>query len=233
MNYAKPILVAGTLLLFSCNRETAQPITIFAASSLKETVEDISKQWTGKLQIQTRLQFEASSTLAKQIQEGAPADVFISAAPEWVDKLAPSERMDWLSNRLVCVVPKEVESFDFAKLESLAMANEQVPAGKYAKAALAKLGLKTPERVIYGSNVRDVLSKVSEGGAAAGIVYATDVMVDPRLRIAYVFPADSHPKILYVAALLRPQGKAFFDSLREAWAIEIAEKRGFSRGNEQ
>jgi molybdate transport system substrate-binding protein len=202
-------------------------LTVFAASSLKEAVSDISHEWTGKTSRGVRLGFEASSTLARQISEGAPVDVFISAAPEWVDQVKPAERIDWLSNRLVLVVPREAKDADPKALESLALANEQVPAGKYGKAALAFLGAKLPERTIYGSNVRDVLSKVSKGGAQAGIVYATDAPRDPGVRICYSFPPESHPKILYVAGLLTPAGKAYFQALQEPWAREIARRFGF------
>ncbi len=83
-------------------------------------------------------------------------------------------------------------------------------------------------RTIYGANVRDVLAKVSEGGAKAGIVYATDAAIDPGVRIVYTFPPESHPKIVYAVGLLTPAGKAFFDALREPWAKEIAIRQGFA-----
>ncbi len=166
----------------------AQPVTIYAASSMKELVTELGDAWTRKTGQEARLQFEASSTLARQIAEGAPADVFITASPEWLDKLKLIDRFDWLSNRLVVVVRKDVAAFDLKSAESMALANEQVPAGKYARAALTHLGIKPPERTIYGSNVRDVLSKVSQGGAQAGIVYATDAAVNPEVRVAMTFP---------------------------------------------
>lgn len=203
------------------------PVTIFAAASLKELVTELATEWSRKTGRPTRLEFEASSTLARQIKEGAPAGVFLTAAPEWLDPVKPLERYDWLSNRLVCVVPKEVKDFDLKSIDSLALANEQVPAGKYARLALAAQGVKIPERTIYGSNVRDVLSKVSQGGAKAGIVYATDASVDPGVRIAYTFPPESHPKILYSVGLLAADSKAFIDALREPAALEAAKKRGF------
>jgi molybdate transport system substrate-binding protein len=205
-----------------------QPVTIYAASSLKELVTELSDAWTRKTGQEARLQFEASSTLGRQIKEGAPADVFITAAPEWLDELKVIERFDWLSNTLVAVVRKDVTAFDLKSAESMVLANEQVPAGKYARAALSHLGIELPERTIYGSNVRDVLSKVSQGGAQAGIVYATDAAVDPDVRIAMTFPPESHPKILYSVGVITERGKGFASALEERASLEAAVKRGFA-----
>ncbi len=219
-------------VLLACNSDKGSspelPVTIYAASSLKELVTELSDAWTVKTGQKARLQFEASSTLARQIAEGAPADVFITASPEWLDKLKVIERFDWLSNTLVVVVRKDVTAFDLKAVESLALANEQVPAGKYAKAALTHLGIVPPERTIYGSNVRDVLSKVSQGGAQAGIVYATDAAVDPEVRVAETFPPESHPKILYSVGVFTENGKGFASTLQDKAALEAAVKRGFA-----
>lgn len=229
----KPFLALFTLLAAACSKpaaESAAPVTVFAASSLKELVVEIGDGWSKRSGRQVRPQFEASSTLARQIQEGAPADVFITAAPEWLDKLKLVKRFDWLSNRLVVVVRKDVDvkAFDLKAAESLALANEQVPAGKYARAAMAVLGIQPPARTIYGSNVRDVLSKVSQGGAQAGIVYATDAIIDPEVAVAFTFPEDSHPKILYSVGVLNPGGEAFAAALLEQTAKEAARRRGFT-----
>lgn len=227
-------VLSFTLLLCACDRPKEPPapaqatIAIFAASSLKEVVTGIAAEWSQRSGRPSRTQFEASSTLARRIKEGSPCDVFVTAAPEWLDQLKLQNRFDWLSNRLVVVVPRDTKAFDLKTLDSLALANEQVPAGKYARAALAHAGVKIPERTIYGSNVRDVLSKVSQGGAQAGIVYATDAAIDPGVRIAYTFPPESHPKILYSVGLLTPSGKALFEALREPWATEIAIRQGFA-----
>lgn len=219
------------LLLLGCDRaapsEVPGPVVVYAAASLREAVSEIAREWTKRTGREVKLQFEATSTLARQIKEGAPAAVFITAAPKWLDEVKPADRKDWLSNRLVLVVPKGVTEFDLKSARSLALANEDVPAGQYAKAALQHLGIPPPERTIYGNNIRDVLSKVSQGGAEAGIVYATDATLDPEVRMAYRFPPESHPKILYSAGLLKPAGKGFFDALTEAWAKAIALKYGF------
>ncbi|MFN7972304.1 MAG: molybdate ABC transporter substrate-binding protein [Acidobacteriota bacterium] len=201
---------------------------VFAAASLKEAVTEIADAWTKRTGVEVRLQFEATSTLAKQIQEGAPCDVFITAAPEWLDKLPVTKRFDWLGNTLVCVVKKDDKDFDIKKLESLAIGNEQVPAGKYARAALESLKVPLPERTVYGQNVRNVLSTVAEGGARAGIVYATDAAVEPSLRVAYVFPPESHPKIVYSVGLLTAGGQTFYDALADPSAREVARRWGFA-----
>jgi molybdate transport system substrate-binding protein len=215
------------LLLAGCDRPSAAPVTIFAASSLKELVGEIAAEWSKKSGRATRTQFEASSTLARQIREGAPADVFITAAPEWLDPVEPVERFPWLSNRLVVVVARDRKDFDLKAMDSLALANEQVPAGKYGRAALKHLEIALPARTIFGANVRDVLSKVSQGGATAGIVYATDAKIDSGVRVAYTFPPESHPKILYSVGLLKPDAKTFVDALGEPWVKEIWSRQGF------
>ena len=208
--------------------DPSSPLRVFAASSLREVVTAIAAEWTKRTAQRVHLQFEASSTLARQIREGAPSDLFITAAPEWLDQVKTIGRIDWLSNRLVVVVRKETGEFDLAKAGSLALANEQVPAGKYARAALAFLGIKAPERTIYGANVRDVLSKVSQGGAQAGIVYATDAAIDPEVRISFTFPPESHPRIFYSLGLLAPSAKGLYDALQEPWAMAMTRKHGFS-----
>jgi molybdate transport system substrate-binding protein len=227
--------IALCALLAACGSDepsgqpaAAGPVTVYAASSLKELVGELGDAWTRKSGQAVRLQLEASSTLARQIAEGAPADVFITAAPEWLDKLKLVKRFDWLSNRLVLVVGKDVGAFDLRSAESLALANEQVPVGKYAVAALAHLGVHPPERTIYGSNVRDVLSKVSQGGAQAGVVYATDAVIDPEVRVAMTFPEESHPRILYSVGVVTENGQGFAAALQEAASIEAARRRGFT-----
>lgn len=208
-------------------KATTAPVRVFAAASLKELVTEVADEWAKRSGGTHQMQFDSTSTLARQIGEGAPADLFLTAAPEWLDKVKTIERSDWLSNRLVLVVPKESPDVELAALQSLTMANEQVPAGKYARAALAHLEVKTPDRLILGESVRDVLSKVSEGGAQAGIVYATDASIDPKVRIAFTFPPESHPKILYSIGLLTPAGKGLRDALREPWANDLARRHGF------
>jgi molybdate transport system substrate-binding protein len=205
----------------------ARPLVLFAAASLKEAVTEVADEWSRRHAREVKLSFDATSILARQINAGAPVDVFVAAAPEWLDEVSPRARANWLSNRLVCVVPQDVASFDLNTADSLALANEQVPAGKYARAALEHLGIALPKRVIYGASVRDVLSKVVAGGAQAGIVYATDAAIEPKVRIAFTFPADGHPPIVYAAGLITVEGAALFEALREPWALAIARRHGF------
>jgi len=204
-----------------------RPLLVFTAASLKEMATELAEDWSRRSGRSVRFSFDATSTLARQIKEGAPADVFLPAAPEWFDKVKPTARFEWLSNRLVCVVRKEIGEFDLRTADSLVLANEQVPAGKYARAAMEHLGIALPQRVVYGANVRDVLSKVVAGAGTAGIVYATDAAIEPAVRIAFIFPPDSHPRIVYAAGLLTADGNAFFEALREPWARAIARRHGF------
>lgn len=204
-----------------------RPVVVFAAASLKEAVSEIAEQWSLRTGRKVRLQFDASSTLARQIRAGAQADVFLTADPEWLDAIETARRFDWMANRLVCVVPRETGEFDIRRAASLALAGEQVPAGRYGRAALRALDIPLPKRVILGASVRDVLAKVSQGGAEAGIVYATDAAVDSGVRVAFTFPLHSHPRIVYAAGLLDHAGGRFFDALREPWAKEIVRRHGF------
>ncbi|MFZ5861348.1 MAG: molybdate ABC transporter substrate-binding protein [Nitrospirota bacterium] len=221
------VLLSVTVVEPSAASDPPRPVVVFAAASLKEVVTEIAEEWSRRHARPVTLSFDATSILARQIHAGAPADVFVAAAPEWLDEVNPITREDWLSNRLVCVVLKNVASFDLATADSLALANEQVPAGKYARAALKYLGIALPKRAIYGANARDVLSTVVAGGAQAGIVYATDAAVEPSVRIALTLPADSHPMIVYAAGLLTTEGQGVFDALREPWALAIARRHGF------
>lgn len=221
-------LLLAILALAGCDhRPTGDRATVFAASSLRELVTEVAGEWSRRSGVEVELRFEASSTLARQIGEGARADVYVSAAPEWVDAVRPPERYDWLSNRLVLVVRTDAPDVDLRHLESLALAGEHVPAGRYARAALERLGIEMPARTIQGANVRDVLAKVGEGGAEAGIVYATDAAIDPATRIAFTFPPESHAPILYTVALLSERGRGPFEALREPWALDAARRHGF------
>jgi molybdate transport system substrate-binding protein len=227
-------LVALALLAAGCGGEAAPstpPATVLAASSLREAVEEIAAEWRRRGGGETVLRFEATSTLARQIAEGAPADVLLAADPAWLDRVKTLERRDWVSNRLVCVVPAgdgaAAAPFDLARCGSLALAPGEVPAGKYAREALKGIGVEPPARVLYGANARDVLLKVAEMGAEAGIVYATDAAVEPRVRVAMTFPGSSHTRIVCAAGVLTEAGRPFAAALREPWALAIAERRGF------
>lgn len=218
------------LLLFpGCQREGATaPLTVCAAASLREVVTEIAQDWSRRSNVPLRLQFEASSTLARQIQAGAPGDIFISADPRWTDTVKTLDRFDWLGNRLVCVVRKESSLKDLSAVRSLSLGGEQVPVGSYAREALKKMGVPLPDRVVLGATVRDVLSKVSQGAAEAGIVYATDVAVDPEVKVAFEIPHEAQPRIVYPVALLDPRGSDLFKVLRAPESLKTARRHGFT-----
>jgi molybdate transport system substrate-binding protein len=228
-----------------------EPVTVFAAASLKNAVDDVNTACEADIGGRATVSYAASSALAKQIEEGAPADIFISADLDWMVYL--SERnltrkdteVKLLGNRIVLVAPADSEAvtqiapaFDLAALLGegrLAMANvNSVPAGKYGKAALEKLGVwaSVAGKVAQAENVRAALALVSTGEAPLGIVYRTDAAADPRVRIVSVFPEDTHPPIIYPAAETAASGnghaQAFLKCLQTAKARGLFEKHGFT-----
>jgi molybdate transport system substrate-binding protein len=252
INRRTAFLAAFVLLLspICAGARPAAPVTVFAAASLTDSLKSVAAAYQAKTGNKIVLSFGASSTLARQIEQGARADIFISADNDWMDYLqkkgliAPATRRDVLGNRLVLVaaadagpVPKIAPGFDLAGAlggRRLAIADPaSVPAGKYAKAALTSLGVwdHVVAKVAPAENVRAALEYVARGEAPFGIVYATDAKVAPDLRIAGVFPANSHPPIVYPAALTgtaAPGAKAFLDFLTSAAARAIFEKAGFT-----
>lgn len=224
----------------------AQTLTVFAAVSLKDALDEQVQRYGRPV----RVAYGASSTLARQIEQAAPAQLFISADAEWMDYLqarrlieAPS-RVNLLSNRLVLVAPAAAAvAIDigpgmplarFLGTGRLALADpDHVPAGKYARAALQSLGVwgSVAARVARSENVRAALALVARGEAPLGIVYRTDALVEKRVRIVGEFPATSHPPIVYPAARVAgdrtaaaPQFLAFLGS---AQARPVWEKHGF------
>lgn len=197
-------------------------VTVFAAASLKPVLEDIAGQYSATAGTELRLVFGGSSSLARQIRQGAPAQVFISANAAWMDVLeadgllVPGSRVDLLSNRLALVAgPSGPDRLNLSTTSDLgavlgngrlAMALvDAVPAGLYGKAALQHLGLweSVRSRLVETDNVRAALVLVALGEAPMGIVYETDAADDPRVRVLDLFPQDSHDRIVYPAALLR------------------------------
>ena len=229
--------------------QPAAPVTVFAASSLTDSLNTVASAYQAKTGIKVTLSFGASSTLARQIEQGARADLFLSADIDWMDYLqkkgliADATRKDLLGNRLVLIAaadakpaPRIAPGFDLAGAlgdRRLALADPaSVPAGRYAKAALTSLGVwdKIAPKVAQAENVRVALEYVARGEAPYGIVYATDAKVAPKLRIAGVFPESSHPPIVYPAALTKTASlgaKAFLEFLGGAQARAIFEKAGF------
>jgi molybdate transport system substrate-binding protein len=227
-------------------------VVVFAAASLKNALDEIAATWakdTGKSA--PKISYGASPTLAKQIEQGAPADLFISADLDWMDYVATKNlikadtRFNLLGNKIVLIVPKDsktttvaIKGADLAKALNggrLSMANvDSVPAGKYGKVALEKLGAwnDVKDHLAQAENVRAALLLVARGEAPLGIVYSTDSAAEPEVRIVATFPEDSHPPIIYPAALTRDSrnsdAKAFLDFLRSAKARTSFEKQGFT-----
>jgi molybdate transport system substrate-binding protein len=226
-------------------------LTVFAAASMKNALDDIDAAFTARTGIKVSVSYAASSTLAKQIEQGAPADLFISADLDWMDYLAGKNliktdtRFNLLGNKIVLIAPKaskitsvDVKGADLAKALNggrLSMANvDSVPVGKYGKAALEKLGAwnDVKDHLAQAENVRAALLLVARGEAPLGIVYSTDAAAEPNVRIVASFPEDSHPPIIYPAALTKDSknadAKAFLDFLRSAKARTAFEKQGFT-----
>jgi molybdate transport system substrate-binding protein len=192
---------------------------VLAAASLQESMNAAADAWAKKGHARPVLSFAASSALARQVDAGAPADLFVSADEPWMDDverrglIVPGTRAPFLGNRLVLVAPSgDVRPVTLARLPMslgngrLAMADpDAVPAGKYGKAALEKLGLwnAVAPRVVRAENVRAALALVERRAAPFGIVYLTDARASLRVRIAATFPADSHPPIRYPLARLK------------------------------
>ena len=231
--------------------QTTAPL-IFAAASLKTALDDIALAYAAQSgKPVPKISYAASNTLAKQIEQGAPADLFVSADTGWMDYAASKDlirsgtRIDLLGNRLVLIAAKDsslslnlVPGITLAAALSggrLAMANvEAVPAGKYGKAALEKLGgwEGVKDHLAQADNVRAALLLVARGEAPLGIVYQTDAAADPSVKIIANFPAESHPPIIYPAAVTKaathPDAQNFLDFLRSAKARSLFEKQGFT-----
>ena len=226
-------------------------VVVFAAASLKNALDDIAGQWqraTGKKVV---ISYAASNTLIKQIEQGAPADIFMSADLDWMDYgqqknlIKPDSRFNLLGNRLVLIAPKDSSfnvniqpGFDLAALlkgDRLAMANvDAVPAGKYGKASLQKLGVwdSVKDKIAQAESVRQALLFVSRGEAPLGIVYQTDAAADPSVKIVGTFPEDTHPPIIYPIARTKESTNAdaqtFLNYLRSPSVRAAFERQGFS-----
>ncbi|MBY0383020.1 MAG: molybdate ABC transporter substrate-binding protein [Xanthobacteraceae bacterium] len=230
---------------------TSNTLTAFAAASMKNALDEIDAAYAAKSGHTVVASYAASSVLAKQIEQGAPADAFISADTAWMDygikneTINASTRTDLLGNSIVLIAPKDSkigtveikQGFDLAKLAGdgrIATGDvASVPVGKYAKAALEKLGSwkDSEPKFAMAESVRAALTLVSRGEAALGIVYSTDAKVDPGVKIVGTFPADSHPPIIYpvAATATAKQGTAdYLDFLKTSAAKTIFEKYGFS-----
>lgn len=228
----------------------AETVVVFAAASLKTALDPIAAQFQADTGHRVTISYAGSNQLAKQIIAGAPADIFLSASPEWMDEveranlLSPGTRRNLLSNTLVLVahgpdapsVPLD-PSLDVPALLrggklSMAMV-DAVPAGQYGRAALQSLGLweTTAPHVAQSDNTRTALTLVAMGEAPFGIVYATDAMAEPRVTTVATFPEGSHPPITYPVALTAlasdPADKAFLAALASGAATAQFTAQGF------
>ncbi len=246
---AAALLLASALALPASAK--AEDITIFAAASMKNALDEIVTAWNAETGNTAVVSYAGSSALAKQIQGGAPADLFISAAVNWMDTLEegglikPETRVDLLGNAIVLVAhgndaaPVEIApGFDLAGMlgeNKLAMAMvDSVPAGVYGKAALTSLGVwdAVEPKVAQADNVRAALALVATGEAPMGVVYATDAVAEPGVSVVGTFPADTHPAIIYPAAITaetsKPEAEAFLTYLSGAKAQAAFEGQGFT-----
>lgn len=224
-------------------------LLVFAAASLTDVLGDLSTRWTLSSGIPAKLSFAGSSVLARQIEAGGKADVFVSADLEWMDYLAQRDLIDaptrrnLAGNRLVLIAPadsnirlKIAPRFDLAgALGGARLATgdpDAVPVGRYARAALMSLGVwdQIKDRLVRADNVRGAMMFVSRGEVPLGIVYATDALADKKVRIVDTFPANSHDPIVYPGAAIkgaRAESIAYLKFLGGADAAATWKKYGF------
>jgi molybdate transport system substrate-binding protein len=248
--------LAGILLAFvvllphAPARAEDKTLVVFAAASMKNALDDVDAAFTARTGVKVSASYAASSTLAKQIEQGAPADIFVSADTDWMDyaigkkTINESTRVNLLGNSIVLIAPKDSKidnvaigpGFDLAKLAGdgkIATGDvKAVPVGKYAQAALEKLGAwqAAAPKFAMAESVRAALALVARGEAVLGIVYSTDAKVEPGVKIVGTFPADSHPAIIYPVAATstaKPEAKEYLAFLKTAAAKAIFEKYGF------
>jgi molybdate transport system substrate-binding protein len=249
----KRAILAVLLVLTAALPARAQDVTltIFAAASMKNAVDDINAAFTKATGIKAVSSYAASSALAKQIEQGAPADLFASADLEWMDYVAGKKlikdatRVNLLGNKLVLIAPKDSKldhvtigpGFDLARLAGdgrIATGDVRaVPVGKYAKAALEKLGAwqAAEPKFAMAENVRAALLLVGRGEAPLGIVYETDAKIEKNVKIVGYFPEDSHPPITYPVALTvsaKSEAARYLAFIRSNTAKTIFETYGFT-----
>jgi molybdate transport system substrate-binding protein len=224
----------------------ADDVTVFAAASLKTALDPIAAEWGAATGHNVAISYGSTATLAKQIRQGAPADMFIAASEAWMDDvvaagvMAADAPVDLLGNTLVLVGPKGAGAFDLAGLPArlgdgkLSMAFvDAVPAGQYGRAALVHLGMwaAVEGQVVQSDNVRVALAFVVRNEAAFGVVYGSDAVAEPGVTVVAAFPAGSHPPIIYPAALTAQAGAAageFLVALQAPAADAVFLANGFT-----
>lgn len=233
----------------AAERAGQAPARVFAAASLTNALEEIATQWQRTGHPRPVLAFGASSTLAKQIEAGAPADLFASADRRWMDyldgrnRIGRDSRVEMLGNTLVLIAPKG-RRFDAKMQPGFPLADafkgrlctgepDVVPVGIYAKQALERLGWwkSLQPRIVGTDDVRTALAFVERGECGAGIVYASDARISRKVDVLATFPASTHAPIVYPFALVknaRPEAVAFLRYLRTAQAAAVFRRHGFS-----
>lgn len=250
-SFSALLLIAVSLAPTAARAQDDAGLTVFAAASLKEALDDAAAAYRKQTGVPVRVSYAASSALARQIEQGAPADVFFSADLEWMDYLQQRNRLDvatrrsLLGNRLVLIAPRASKAqVDLKRPATLLAAlgdgrlavgqTRTVPAGKYAKASLESLSLwnGVRPRLAESESVRAALMLVARGETPLGIVYASDAKAEPGVRVVATFPEDSHPPIVYPVAALRgaraAQAARFVQWLGSPAADALFTKRGFA-----
>lgn len=246
------IVISGLVLVgLSLDGLASQRVVVFAAASMTNALAEIELAFEAETGHELVVSLAASSALARQIQQGAPADVFISANPDWMDVLErdgllePDTRFDLLNNRIVLIahgaeassvtLGPDLDLVAMLKGGRLAMALvDAVPAGIYGKAALEHFGLwgELQASVAQADNVRAALALVARGEAPYGVVYATDAVAEERVSVVATFPGNAHPPIVYPASVIAGRQtaavQAFVDYLRGAEAQAVFERQGFA-----
>jgi molybdate transport system substrate-binding protein len=241
-------ILGGSAFSPACAQDRS--LTVFAAASMKNALDDIDAAYAAKTGVKVVASYAASSALAKQIEQGAPADIFASADTDWMDYATAKKnineptRVNLLGNSIVLIAPKDSKidnvaigpGFDLAKLAGdgkIATGDvKAVPVGKYARAALEKLGAwqAAEPKFAMAESVRAALALVARGEAVLGIVYSTDAKVEPGVKIVGIFPPDSHPAIIYpvaATATAKAEAAGYLAFLRTSAAKTIFEKYGF------
>lgn len=245
---------AALSILLGLNHSPAlaqdKSLTVFAAASMKNALDDVNAAYGTRTGVRIVASYAASSALAKQIEQGAPADMFVSADADWMDYAVAKKtingttRTNLLGNSLVLIAPKDSKfekvaigpGFDLAALAGdgrIASGDvKAVPSGKYARAALEKLGAwqAAAPKFAMAESVRAALALVARGEAPLGIVYSTDAKIEPGVRVVGAFPTGSHPAIIYpvaATATAKPEAAGYLAFLRSSAAKTIFEKYGF------
>ena len=250
----RPLLIALTALALAplgagAAPAAGAPLTVFAAASLKNALDEVGAAFTASGGGPVRFSYAASSAIARQIEQGAPADLFISADSDWMDYLqarrliVAASRRDLLTNHLALIAPADSKlrlriapGMPLAAALGagrLAIAGADVPAGRYARASLASLGVmaSVKDKLAPAENVRAALAFVAQGATPLGVVYDTDAKIEPGVRIVGLFPDHTHPKIVYPAALVAAStnraGPAFLRFLQSPGAAALFREYGF------